>query len=247
MRRGLAGLFLLLASAGPALGQSVTCDPSCHQGGPAASSAGTFSHATSRSSSASQSRSSAQGSVNGSVNNGSLSSRATGGTASVTVINAVRSGGGGIRRAASSGASDPPAPAPVPTDPGPALGSAANPLTENIGGTTVVKNVPEIVAPNISGGNPCLVGVSGGGAGPGIGITLGIGYSDRGCERRNSAALLNNIGEKAAAVELMCDDDRVRAALARAGQPCEADRQRALAAAPRTASTAGVDPAVIRH
>ena len=125
-------------------------------------------------------------------------------------------------------------------DPPAALGSAGNPLTENIGGTTTLRNTPEIVAPNISGGNPCLVGISGGGAGPGIGITLGIGYSDKGCERRNSAALLSNIGQRDAAIELMCDDQGVREALARSGHPCAADR---AVAAP----VAAVDPAVVRR
>jgi hypothetical protein len=122
----------------------------------------------------------------------------------------------------------------------PALGSAGNPLTENIGGTQTIRNTPEIVAPNISGGNPCLVGISGGGAGPGIGITFGVGYSDRGCERRNSAALLSNIGERDVAIELMCDDQNVREAMARSGHPCAADR---AVAAP----VAAVDPAVIRR
>jgi hypothetical protein len=122
----------------------------------------------------------------------------------------------------------------------PALGSAGNPLTENIGGTTTLRNTPEIIAPNISGGNPCLVGISGGGAGPGIGITLGIGYSDKGCERRNSAALLSNIGQRDVAIELMCDDQAVREAMARSGHPCAADR---AVAAP----VAAVDPAVVRR
>jgi hypothetical protein len=121
----------------------------------------------------------------------------------------------------------------------PALGSAGNPLTENIGGTTTLRNTPEIVAPNISGGNPCLVGISGGGAGPGIGITFGVGYSDKGCERRNSAALLSNIGEKDVAIELMCDDSNVREAMLRSGHPCAADR-------PVVAASA-VDPAVVRR
>ena len=124
----------------------------------------------------------------------------------------------------------------------PALGSAGNPFTQNsnVSGTTTLRNTPEIVAPNISGGNPCLVGISGGGAGPGIGITLGIGYSDKGCERRNSAALLSNIGQRDAAIELMCDDQGVREALARSGHPCAADR---AVAAP----VAAVDPAVVRR
>lgn len=137
----------------------------------------------------------------------------------------------------SGGATDPSAP----TDPASQLGSPGLPLTETINGTQTLRNTPEIVAPNISGGNPCLVGISGGGAGPGIGITFGVGYSDRGCERRNEAALLSNIGERDVAVELMCDDGNVRAAMARTGHPCAADRATAQPVA------SSVDPAVIRR
>jgi hypothetical protein len=166
---------------------------------------------------------------------------------SVRVVNVTGGGGsgGGTNGANGANAVDPAGPAGAngtngANDPPAALGSAGNPLTENIGGTTTLRNTPEIVAPNISGGNPCLVGISGGGAGPGIGITFGVGYSDRGCERRNSAALLSNIGEKDVAIELMCDDDNVRQAMARSGHPCAADRAVAT-------PVAQVDPAVVRR
>lgn len=185
------------------------------------------------------------------------SSRATGGqggSSNVVVVNKVSSGsgsysgGGGFRHGGSagdpSGGSTPAGDPPAATDPASQLGSPNLPLTENIGGTQTIRNVPEIVAPNISGGNPCLVGVSGGGAGPGIGITLGFGYSDKGCDRRNNAALLSNIGMKDAAVALMCQDDSVRRALAESGHPCAEDRPVAAVA---PASTAAVDPAVIRR
>jgi hypothetical protein len=139
--------------------------------------------------------------------------------------------------AAGSGTSDPPSD-PSTTTPG--LGTAGNPLTENIGGTQTIRNTPEIIAPNISGGNPCLVGISGGGAGPGIGVTIGIGYSDHSCERRNEAALLSNIGQRDVAIELMCDDSNVRAAMLRTGHPCAGDR---VVAAP----VAAIDPDVVRR
>ena len=105
-----------------------------------------------------------------------------------------------------SASSDPPA-----STNGLPLGSPGNPYTTQVnnGGTQTIRNTPEIVAPNISGGNPCLVGISAGGSGPGFGLTFGIGYADKGCERRNSAALLNNIGERTAAVALMCQDESV--------------------------------------
>jgi hypothetical protein len=170
-------------------------------------------------------------------------------SSSVRVVNVTGysgGSGGGTNGANGANAVDPAGPPGTngtnATDP-PALGSAGNPLTENIGGTQTLRNTPEIIAPNISGGNPCLVGISGGGAGPGIGITLGIGYSDKGCERRNSAALLSNIGEKDVAIELMCDDQNVREAMQRSGHPCAADRPVVAA----TVSQQQIDPAVVRR
>lgn len=247
-------------------------------GGGSASSAAPFQNTNSnknsatssaKASSSSSSRSQATGSIAGTQVNAPISSKSQGGSASVTVINTTTaansnrqrgSGGSGWGRSggyygsgATTTASDPPA---VAADP-PQLGSPQLPLTTNstntVGGTETIRTPPEIVAPNISGGNPCLVGISGGGSGPGIGITLGIGYSDKGCERRNNAAILNNIGEKNAAIELMCDDEHVREALARAGHPCEQDRARtatpvATAPTPTTVARAtAVDPAIIRR
>jgi hypothetical protein len=194
------------------------------------------------------------GARSNSTSGSNSTSNAQSGTSQVRSSNSVRvvnvtgysgGSGGGTNGANGANAVDPAGPPGTngtnATDP-PALGSAGNPLTENIGGTQTLRNTPEIIAPNISGGNPCLVGISGGGAGPGIGITLGIGYSDKGCERRNSAALLSNIGEKAVAIELMCDDQNVREAMLRSGHPCAADR-------PAVAATVSqqVDPAVVRR
>jgi hypothetical protein len=113
----------------------------------------------------------------------------------------------------------------------------------NYSGGYTLRNVPEIVAPNISGGNPCLVGASGGLAVAGFGMTLGGGWEDKGCERRNSAALLNNIGQQAVAVALMCQDASVALAFATAGKPCPGTPV-ATVAGPATAQ---VDPAVIRR
>jgi hypothetical protein len=118
--------------------------------------------------------------------------------------------------------------------------------------------VPEVVAPNIVGGNPCAIGASGGIAVSGFGITGGATWADKQCERRQQAALLYNIGKQRAAVELMCQDDNVRVALRVSGEPCTADQQVAqqpptiaaipaapviaTAAAPVAASVAPVAP-----
>lgn len=240
----------LFAIATPVYAQSVVCDPTCRD--PRTSSAAS-SQSASNSAARSSSRSNATGAIAGTQVNapisssstsrgGSATSRSQGGSSNVVVVNRVSSGGGSRGYAgAGTTASDPPA---ATDPPGPVLGSPGDPLTENIGGTQTIRNVPEIVAPNISGGNPCLIGASGGVAVAGVGVTLGGGWSDKGCERRNEAALLSNMGEKDVAAELMCDDDHVRAAMARTGHPCAADR-RVAAVAPQVVA-GPIDAAVIR-
>lgn len=243
MKRALITTLTVLICTGPVFGQTpnlgITCNPDCTQGGTTATAA---SGASAKSHSSSTSSSRATGAIAGTQVNAPITTRSQGGNASVVVVNRTGGGGGrgGYTPASSTPASDPAATDP----PGPVLGSGGNPLTENIGGTTTVRNTPEIVAPNISGGNPCLVGVSGGGAGPGIGITLGFGYSDKGCERRNDAAVLSNLGQKEVAVALMCQDGNVRQAFLAAGHPCPQD-QRVATLAPTQAM--GVDPAIIRR
>ena len=92
--------------------------------------------------------------------------------------------------------------------------------TINYTGGYTVHNVPEVIAPNIVGGNPCAVGMSGGVAVAGFGITGGGTWADRACERRQQAALLYNIGQHDASIALLCQDDHVRAAMYSVGQAC---------------------------
>lgn len=96
--------------------------------------------------------------------------------------------------------------------------------TINQYGAQIPNNTPGLAPAAVFGTNPCSMGGSAGGAGPGIGITLAFSTSEPGCERRNMAALLFNTDHKAAARELLCDDTGVRAAFARIGEPCAADR-----------------------
>jgi hypothetical protein len=75
---------------------------------------------------------------------------------------------------------------------------------------TTVGQAPDILA---SATAPCriAVGVSVGM----IGGAVGVGYSveDEGCTMRENARLLNNLGEKAAALKLMCTDPKVATVL----------------------------------
>jgi hypothetical protein len=119
------------------------------------------------------------------------------------------------------------------TDAAGSTGASGNYPT-NTTSTQTIRNTPEIVAPSIIGGNPCTVGASGGVALPGFGIVTGGSWEGKACERRQLAALLYNMGHdvagtkgeslQEAAVEVLCNDQSVRAALNRIGQPCVADR-----------------------
>ncbi len=66
----------------------------------------------------------------------------------------------------------------------------------NYSGGYSVRNVPEVIAPNMVGGNPCAIGASGGLAFSGFGISGGATWADKQCERRQQAALLYNIGKQ---------------------------------------------------
>ncbi len=106
-------------------------------------------------------------------------------------------------------------------------GTAGDPSSSGNGDPTInytggytVRNVPDVVAPSIVGGNPCAVGVSGGVAVAGFGISGGGTWADRACERRQEAALLYNIGMHDASIALLCQDDHVRDAMWSVGQAC---------------------------
>lgn len=106
---------------------------------------------------------------------------------------------------------------------GNAVDPAADPTLNNnvtYGGAYTVHNVPEVIPPSWGGQNVCAVGASGGVAVAGFGITLGGMWSDSGCERRNSAVVLYQMGEHKAAVALMCQDRHVAIAMREAGDPC---------------------------
>lgn len=108
-------------------------------------------------------------------------------------------------------------------------------------GSYTVRNTPDVYAPAIAGGaNPCVVGVSAGGAVAGFGLSFGMTRNDDGCERRNTAALLYNMGERDVAQELLCETASVRAARLRTGRPCAEDR----AAPAQTSAAPSTTPAV---
>lgn len=99
------------------------------------------------------------------------------------------------------------------------------------GGYTV-HNTPDVVAPGLTSGlNTCAGSYAAGVAVAGFGLTGGGTTVDEGCERRNMAAVLQQMGEGDAAREVLCEDEVVRAAFARVGRPCISDRPKVAAAA----------------
>lgn len=112
---------------------------------------------------------------------------------------------------------------------------------------TTVNNVPNVYAPGLAaaGSEVCLGSVSAGGAGAGIGVTIGGTFVDRECQLRLNARTLAVLGYPKAARETMCLDADVRQAMAAAGTPCAADAYAASVrygeAAP-TSQTAAVNP-----
>jgi hypothetical protein len=135
-------------------------------------------------------------------------------------------------------ATDPASTDPAATDPASTTGSGGGDPTINYTGGYTVRNTPEVIPPSVLGGNTCAVGASGGIATPGFGLALGATWADRACELRQQAALLYNMGEQKTALELMCQNDNIRAAMRIAARPCAAD-------IPAPAPAAAVAPATV--
>jgi hypothetical protein len=132
------------------------------------------------------------------------------------------------------------------TDPSGSTTTAGSEQYIGYGGGYTVRNTPEVVPPNVVGGNACAVGASGGLSLAGFGIAGGATWADRACERRQQAALLFNIGEQKVALELMCQDGSVRSAMKVAGKPCAVDVPVAQAAPTPAAVQVAAAPAVVQ-
>lgn len=166
-------------------------------------------------------------------------SRAAGGSASANSGTGGTAVGGNPTSTASSGASSS-STGPVTLNvytPDPSAGTAsgtgqaataATPATTNnvnYSGTTTLRNTPDVGAPSIYGGtNPCSVGASAGLGIPGFGLSGGVSWSDKGCERRNTAVILYQANKARVAEALLCQDVETRAAFMAASDPCPQDR-----------------------
>lgn len=77
----------------------------------------------------------------------------------------------------------------------------------------------------VASSETCVQSQSAGAQGPAFGISLGFSHSNEGCEMRRNAGMLFALGQKAAAVELLCLDQDIREAMKAAGSPCRSDMQ----------------------
>jgi hypothetical protein len=66
----------------------------------------------------------------------------------------------------------------------------------------------------------CMGSTSGGAQGPGFGLSVGTTWNDEGCNRRYNAQQLAALGQRSAALALMCQDANVARAMEEAGDHC---------------------------
>ena len=64
---------------------------------------------------------------------------------------------------------------------------------------------------------------SAGGQGVGFGLSLGTTWEDKDCVRRKDARELHNMGQKKAALALLCQSAQVAKAMRTVGTPCPGD------------------------
>ena len=88
--------------------------------------------------------------------------------------------------------------------------------------TTINSPPPSAISPQVStsGSDLCVVGISGAVQTQILGISGGKTVKDLNCERLRASKLLHDLGMKVASVALLCDDERVRIAMANSGSFC---------------------------
>lgn len=113
--------------------------------------------------------------------------------------------------------------------------SAQSIVTESTNNSTVTTNgetttnlnspPPSAISPSINTSNSdlCTVGVAGAVQTQILGLSAGKTVRDMNCERLKNAKTLYDMGMKVAAVSVMCQDQRVFAAMMNAGTPCPFD------------------------
>lgn len=94
----------------------------------------------------------------------------------------------------------------------------SNSVSQSSTGNVTVKQkyddqAPAVSAPAVMTSAPCFVGYSGGVSVAGFGVSGGTGTEDKNCTLRETSRILYSIGERNAAVRVMCTDPIAAAAL----------------------------------
>jgi hypothetical protein len=95
-----------------------------------------------------------------------------------------------------------------------------SPYTVNNPGDVTIRSAPQVYVPSVITGNVCALGASAGASWLGAGFAVGTSWESAQCENRHRVALLYNMGEKAAAKEVLCDTKEVYEGFKRTGNPC---------------------------
>lgn len=111
------------------------------------------------------------------------------------------------------------------------LAAAGTTTRVEYSGTQTIKNVPSVNGPPLTTSNDtCMGSTSGSINGPGFGIGLGSTWQDKNCVMLKNAREMWNMGMKAAAMALICNDQANRAALEMTGFECPQTARARIAA-----------------
>ena len=104
-------------------------------------------------------------------------------------------------------------------------GSSSSSTTNSTSNSNIRSAPPSASSPSYNSitQDVCAVGASAGVQTFGIGVSAGKHFIDKNCERLKLARILNDFGMKAAAVAILCQDERVFESMIPAGTPCPID------------------------
>jgi len=118
-------------------------------------------------------------------------------------------------------------------------------LQETVDGTQTVKNTPSVSGPPlVSSNDTCMGSASGGVNAPGFGLSLGKTYTDANCVMLKNSRELWNMGMKAAALALMCNDAGNKEALELTGFICPQTKRDQAVKAQAASANEPTDPIV---
>ena len=102
-------------------------------------------------------------------------------------------------------------------------------------------------APLVAADDTCMGSSSAGGQGVGFGLSFGSTWQDGDCVRRKDSRELFNMGERGAAIALMCQNPKIAQAMAAAGRSCPGvSAGQSISYSPRTANGEAVEQGYFR-